>query len=193
VGAAVYAAAIRTKPPDASDRRCDFRKPHPSVYVDYVTAVLSDDHLSPLLARMLLAEPFQQVWPHPVANFDRQLGLEWSLERSFLHVFGRDTLSEPLYALKHTAEAPSVPYLLLNVTRVRDGRRLIMSPLYVQTEQHGGADDWHAIDYLNGPPLSAAAGTGARFPFISPPGYFISRNVKVDGPRVMPDEACCAE
>jgi hypothetical protein len=56
-----------------------------------------------------------------------------------------------------------------------------MSPLYFRTEQFGGSDDWHAIDYLVGPPLSTAATTSARFPVISPPGYYISRNVVPDG------------
>jgi hypothetical protein len=130
---------------------------------------------------------YQQIWPIPVTNFDRQLGLEFSLERSFRRVFGKDLLSEPLYGFVPTPSTPAVPYLLLNLTRVEDGLRIIMSPIYFKAEQYGGRDDWHFIDYLNGPPLSAAAGTSARFPIISPPGYFVSRNVKDGGSDWIPD------
>ncbi|MDB5535538.1 MAG: hypothetical protein JWQ65_413 [Devosia sp.] len=182
VGAAVYAAAMTAQPPDVTSRRCDMNYTTTTTYQDAVTAVLSDDHLSPLLMRYLFTEIFQQFWPVPVPGFDRQLGLEWSLERSFHREFGQDVLSEPLYEIVPTKSAPAVPYLLLNTTRVRDGRRVSMSPIFFQSSQaHGGVDDWHAVDYLNGPPLSAAAGTSARFPFISPPGSFTSLDVKAEG------------
>jgi len=88
-----------------------------------------------------------------------------------------DTLAEPLYGLMPTEDTPNLPHLFLNATRARDGRRLIMSPLYVTTLPAAGFDDWHLIDYRNGPPWSAAAGTSARFPFISPPGTFTNLDV----------------
>jgi hypothetical protein len=187
VGAAVYAAAMKAKPPDTTLEPCDFRNTQPTSYQDAITTILSDDHLSPLLARLLFPEAVQHILPYPVAAFDRQLGLEYSLERSFLRAFGIDLLADPLYALMPSFGAPTIPYLFLNTTRVRDGRRIIMSPIYVKTVQHGGFDDWHLIDYLNGPPLSAAAGTSARFPFISPPGSFTSLNVKRDKEKVVQD------
>ncbi|CAN7511314.1 patatin-like phospholipase family protein [Mesorhizobium caraganae] len=181
IGAAIYAAAMKAKPPETEASRCDLEDVSSSTYQDAAMEVLADDHLSPLLSRYFFTEIFQQFWPVPVPAFDRQLGLEWSLERSFARVFGEDVLSNPLYGLVPTEEAASVPYLILNSTRVRDGRRVSMSPIYLRTDAKGGGDDWHAVDYLNGPPLSAAAGTSARFPFISPPGSFTSLDVKQEG------------
>jgi hypothetical protein len=193
IGAAVFAAAMKARPPNTTDKRCDLKSSTSHFYEDAVSEVLSDDHLSPLLVRMLTGDAFQQLLPAPIANFDRQLGLEFSLERSFHRVFENDGLSEPLYRLVPTPKTPSIPYLFLNTTRVEDGLRVTLSPLYFRTEQYGGSDDWHAVDYFNGPPISAAAGTSARFPLISPPGYFVSRNVKegiVDGQKTwVPDPA----
>jgi Patatin-like phospholipase len=182
VGAAVFSAAMKVDPPDTTATRCEFANVGQDHYQNKIAAVLSQDHLSPLLAKLLFVETVQQFLPFPISRFDRQLGIEYSLERSFLETFGKDTLAEPLYALMPSADTPNLPYLFLNVTRARDGRRLIMSPLYVKAFPHGGFDDWHLIDYRNGPPLSAAAGTSARFPFISPPGSFTDLNVKI-GPN----------
>jgi hypothetical protein len=170
IGAAIFAAAMKVRPPDTSDARCDLQGTQSHVYEDAVSEVLSDDHLSPLLIRMLTGDAFQQAIPFPITNFDRQLGLEFSLERSFSRVFGRDVLSEPLYQFAPSVEFPSIPFLFLNTTRVEDGLRVTFSPLYFRTEQYGGSDDWHAVDFLYGPLISAAAGTSARFTLISPPG-----------------------
>ncbi|OKO72127.1 hypothetical protein [Bradyrhizobium sp. NAS96.2] len=193
IGAAIFAAAMKARPPDPSDARCDLQSARSHRYEDAVSEVLSDDHLSPLLIRMLTGDAFQQALPFSITNFDRQLGLEFSLERSFLRVFKKDVLSEPLYGFAPSVQFPSIPFLFLNTTRVEDGLRVTFSPLYFRTEQYGGADDWHAVDYLLGPPISAAAGTSARFPLISPPGYFVSRTVKqavVDGQQTwVPDTA----
>jgi hypothetical protein len=188
VGAAVFAAAMKVDPPDTTATRCEFANVGQDHYQNNVAAVFSQDHLSPLLAKLLFVETVQQFLPFPISRFDRQLGLEYSLERSFLETFGKDTLAEPLYALMPSEDTPNLPYLFLNATRARDGRRLIMSPLYVKAFPHGGFDDWHLIDYRNGPPLSAAAGTSARFPFISPPGSFTNLSVKTGPDGTFPQD-----
>jgi hypothetical protein len=79
VGAAVFAAALKAMPPSQTDRRCDLTASSPPTYEDAVAAVLQDDHLSPLLARLLFPDALQQILPRPVFAFDRQLGLEFSL------------------------------------------------------------------------------------------------------------------
>src|ERR1700730_162615 len=133
IGAAVFAAAMKARPPDVTDKRCDLLSSPSHLYEDAVSEVLSDDHLSPLLARMLTSDAFHQLLPFPLANFDRQLGLEFSLERSFQRVFENNGLSEPLYGLIPTPKGPSIPYLFLNTTRVEDGLRITLSPLYFRT------------------------------------------------------------
>ncbi|WP_210327857.1 hypothetical protein [Mesorhizobium silamurunense] len=96
VGAAIYAAAMKARPPDQAGQQCDFRKSAPGFYEDAFETILTDDHLSPLLLRMLSTDALQQVLPFPVNSFDRQLGLESSLERSFDRVFKSDVFSRSL-------------------------------------------------------------------------------------------------
>jgi hypothetical protein len=184
VGAAVFAAALKAMPPSRTDRRCDLTASFPPVYEDAVAAVLQDDHLSPLLARLLFPDALQQILPFPVFAFDRQLGLEFSLEQSFRRVFGKDLLSGSIYALQPSETEPAVPYLLLNSTEVDGGRRFVMTPLYLRTEEFNGVEDWHWLDWIHGPPISVAAATSARFPVFSPAGYAYNNRRKtryVDG------------
>src|SRR4051794_22390663 len=61
IGAAVFAAAMAARPPNRTDKRCDLIMSASHFYEDAVSEVLSDDHLSPLLARMLTGDAFQQL------------------------------------------------------------------------------------------------------------------------------------
>lgn len=184
VGAAVFTAALSAWPPDTLDDRCDLSAPVSSRYEDAVAQVLSDDHLSPLLARALFPDMLQRFLPFEVDAFDRQLGLEWSLETSFLRVFGADLLARPIYDFRPSVAKPVLPYLLLNATQVESGRRIVTTPLFLRTEEFGGVEDWHMLDWDQGPTLSSAATTSGRFPFLSPAGYHRAQGVKaryVDG------------
>lgn len=183
-GAALFAAAIKAKPVDPKDQRCDMTKPARPIYEDALASVLQDDHLSPLMARMLFPDALQRILPYPINAFDRQLGLEYSIERSFRRVFDHDLMSASIYDLRPGAANYAVPYLFLNATEVQSGRRFVLSPLFLQSQPFGGAQDWHQLDWNYGPPLSAAAGVSARFPIISPAGYFFNNGRKaryVDG------------
>lgn len=110
---------------------------------------------------MLFSDAFQQILPFPVHSFDRQLGLEFSLEQSFRRIFGRDLMVHSLYNLQPSAAKISIPYLLLNSTEVDGGRRFVMTPLYLRTEEFNGVEDWHWLDWKHGPQLSTAAANSA--------------------------------
>jgi len=184
VGAALFAAALKAWPLNTNDRRCDLKTPTPPVLEGALAQVLQDDHLSPLLARMLFPDAAQQILPFPINSFDRQRGLEFSIERSFRRIFGQDLMSGSIYNLRPDATHPSVPYLFLNTTEVQSGRRFVITPLFLQSQPFGGAEDWHWLDWDHGPPLSAAAGVSGRFPVFSPAGYFLNNARKaryVDG------------
>jgi hypothetical protein len=184
VGAAVFVAAMRAWPPDTDDDRCDLTEVGESRYERALADVLSDDHLSLLLARALFPDMLQRFLPFAVDTFDRQRGLEWSLESSFERVFGSDLLTVSLYDFRPSIAQPVLPYLLLNATEVESGRRVVMTPLFLRTEEFGGVEDWRWFDWDHGPALSAAATTSARFPFLSPAGYQYSQGRKaryVDG------------
>jgi hypothetical protein len=184
IGAALFAAAIKAWPVDTNNRHCDLKVTAPPVYEEALAQVLQDDHLSPLLARMLFPDAAQQILPFPIDSFDRQRGLEFSIERSFRRVFGQDLMSQSIYSLRPDTANPIVPYLFLNTTEVQSGRRFVITPLFLQSQPFGGAEDWHWLDWDYGPPLSAAAGVSARFPLFSPAGYFFNNGRKaryVDG------------
>ncbi len=176
VGAALFAAAMKAWPPNTADRRCDLKVAAPPIYEQALAQVLSDDHLSPFLAKMLFPDALQRILPFPIDSFDRQRGLQFSLERSFRRVFGQDLMSQSIYNLQPTSATPSAPYLLLNTTEVQSGRRVVVTPLYLRTEPFGGVDDWHWLDWDRGPPLSAAAGVSACFPVFSPAESLLSGN-----------------
>lgn len=188
VGAAIHAAAMKARPPDFNDRKCDFSTAPPGTYENAYRSILTDDHLSPLLVRLLSTDAMQQLLPFPIDSFDRQLGLELSFARSFNRVFNSDVFAQSLYQLVPTAATPAVPYLLLNATRVENGNRVTISPIYFQTDQSSGHDDWHAIDYLEAPSVVVAALTSARFPIISPPGYYRGRTVVEVGGKWVEDK-----
>jgi hypothetical protein len=89
-----------------------------------------------------------------------------------------------VYNLQPNAANTSIPYLLLNSTEVDGGRRFVMTPLYLRTEEFNGVEDWHWLDWKHGPPLSTAAANSARFPIFSPAGYAYNNGRKtryVDG------------
>ncbi|MBY5645535.1 patatin-like phospholipase family protein [Rhizobium leguminosarum] len=184
IGAALFASAIKAWPVDATAQRCDLAQPVPPIYENALAEVLQDDHLSPLLARMLFSDAVQQIIPYPIDSFDRQRGLEYSIERAFRRVFSEDLMSMSIYNLRPDVTNPAVPYLFLNTTEVQSGRRFVLTPLFLQSQPFGGAQDWHWLDWDYGPPLSAAAGVSARFPVFSPAGYFFNNGRKaryVDG------------
>ncbi|MEY9459693.1 hypothetical protein ABH973_000106 [Bradyrhizobium ottawaense] len=184
IGAALFAAALEARPPNTSDRRCDLTAPAEPIYEKALAEILTDDHLTPLISRMLFPDMLQRFLPFPVYRFDRQLGLELSLERSFRRVFGSDVLARPIYNLEPSPSHPFVPYLLMNMTEVNSGRRFIMTPLFLRTIEFNGVEDWHLLDWDRGPPVSTAAATSARFPVFSPAGYYFNNGRKaryVDG------------
>jgi len=52
---------------------------------------------------MLFPDAAQRILPFPIRSFDRQRGLEFSLERSFRRVFGQDLMSRSIYNLRPDA------------------------------------------------------------------------------------------
>jgi hypothetical protein len=58
MGAAVFAATMKVMPPDLMSKTCDLKENAPPVYENAVASVLSDDYLSPILARALFRTRF---------------------------------------------------------------------------------------------------------------------------------------
>jgi hypothetical protein len=111
------------------------------------------------------------VIPRPIDAFDRQRGLQDSIEYSFAQSFGTPALSRSFYGLVPTAASPSVPYLFLNTTSVDGGDRVVGTRIIMLNEEFNYTRTFWDVDWSQDFTVMEMAGTSARFPFLSPSGY----------------------
>lgn len=171
VGATVFAAAMKADPPDVHSDRCMPESGGIGKYERRVAAVLGEDHLSPLLARMYFPDFLQRFLPVPIDAFDRQRGLELSLEEAFSREFGIDLLALPFSQLQPSSSTPGVPFLILNTTSVESGERIAIAPFKFLHQDFTMLWSLAELEPDFDPRASAAAGASARFPIVSPAGY----------------------
>lgn len=141
---------------------------------DCLQHALHDDFLGPALGAMLYPDLMQRFVPVRVFA-DRAAAMETAWEARWRAVFGDDRLARPFLDLWPPAQ--SWPALLLNGTSFATGGRLIVSNLALRamdlppgarTVAEPRAD---LLARLGADlPASTAAGSSARFPFISPLG-----------------------
>jgi len=204
VGATVFVNSLRTATPssqgmfqrgDLSERIDDYFEAH-------------NDRLAMILSTMLFGDMIQRFYPIAVPAWDRTLGLELGFEN--LNPYRQPGSKQPLpiqldqsfyldqdsVGLNNPNRRGLAPYLMLNTTEVENGRRYILSPFKLSGSSAGGSDagesdaDFHE-PWLNRPqqmmPLdlrySTAAGMSARFPIVSPYGFFPEARARrfVDG------------
>jgi hypothetical protein len=196
VGAAAFAAAMKdaeqrggVKIPDTG---CTDRSGEdPAISA---VQVLDDDFWSPLQAMWLFPDMLQQFLPVRVEMFDRARALEHGLEASWersvtrndlygprLHDKTANTMAEPFLSLWPQGFDKSLftPALILNTTEVDTGRRRLISPFKFE-----GLTDLRFFPVsctsasathegkLESLPLSTAAVLSARFPWITPSGWY---------------------
>lgn len=157
LGLATYAAGRRLPGCPAARQR------------DCLQSALAGDFLGPTLGALLYPDLLQRFLPVPVFT-DRAAALEMAWEARSRAVFGDGRLAGPFLDLWSPAQP--WPALLLNATSVQSGGRLVTSNLALGPD-HVGGDGADLLALLGGDlPASAAAGAGARFPFIGPLGTF---------------------
>jgi hypothetical protein len=147
--------------------------------------MLGEDFLSPTVATLLFPDMLQRFIPIPIYN-DRAITLEQSWERAWRQSGGSDDFTEPFGKLwQSTEEQENVgpPLLLLNSTVVETGKRLIMNPLRLETNDLQFAEVFRdAIDGVtllgDKVPLSTAVHLSARFTYVSPAGKVFSSGSK---------------
>ena len=154
--------------------------PPPGAMSSCTRTLLSDDFLSPVLAKLVAPDLAQRFLPIGVRAFDRSSGLEGSWENSYNTKVGRPTFANGLVSLtRDSASRLSLPALFLNSTHVETGRRYIamnLRPDAAVGPTLGDADSTFAdavdvIGLLTGDlRLSGAVHNSARFTFVSPPG-----------------------
>lgn len=137
--------------------------------------LLRQDFLTFTLARMLGPDVFNYI---PVLNWivpdeDRAEALEQAIENArdddHLPAKFEDTYFDECISLKN--QAPEMPILFINTTRVKDGNPGVVSSIALSPELFNRRVD--VVNLLQPDQtfrLSTAAILGARFPFISPAG-----------------------
>lgn len=125
--------------------------------------------LSPLLTLGFFPDLIQRFIPFPIYNWDRATGLEIAFENSWNQVSkGRENpLKQSFY--QHWQPQGIAPALVFNSTIVENGKRLVISPFeIVLPTQEKLALNESPLDLR----LSTAAVLSARFPFVTPVGWF---------------------
>src|SRR5215510_10585788 len=166
--------------------------------------VLDGDFWSPLQAMWLFPDLLQQFLPMRVEIFDRARALEHGLEASWQKsVTGNDlygprvldksvnTMAEPFLSLWPHGFDKSLftPALVLNTTEVDTGRRRLISPFTFE-----GLSDLRFFPVscksegkIEALPLSTAAVLSARFPWITPTGWYYDPST--DGDCTSPEKS----
>jgi hypothetical protein len=191
VGAAAFAAAMKdaeqrgaVKIPDTGCADRSGEDPGISA-----VQVLDDDFWSPLQAMWLFPDMLQQFLPVRVEIFDRARALEHGLEASWQRsvtqndLYGprvqdktANTMAEPFLSLWPQGFDKSLftPALVLNTTEVDTGRRRLISPFTFEglTDLRFFPISCKSDGKIESLPLSTAAVLSARFPWITPSGWY---------------------
>ncbi|AVH68316.1 patatin-like phospholipase family protein [Nostoc sp. 'Peltigera membranacea cyanobiont' N6] len=163
---------------------------------NYAHQLLNQDFLSPLLAAGLFPDFFQRFLFFPIEDVDRARGLEYAFEQGWNSIKWRDKndqkkhpnlLNKSYY--DHWNPKSVAPALVLNTTVVETGERLLLSPFTFKTADSSTVKFPDLVDintvasskfkeckdknnsHINFR-LSTAAFLSARFPFITPVGWF---------------------
>ena len=200
VGAAVFSGlTTKIQPIDGrleSGNGClkqgdKYNKPN---FSDVAESILQDDFLSPVLAAFLFPDFLQRFLFFPIPLFDHSVALEKSLESSwdtetryFQERWPKSWVNRgnPLRDSFYKGWNPGLdtPALFMNATEVGCGRGRVISPLSInsadissvplRTINSENGSDVSGIDVS----LSTAAILSARFPWLTPPGWFYERRV----------------
>lgn len=204
LGAAVFASLIADQDEVGLCRA-------PNEFLECARAMLKNDYLSPTLGTMLYPDLLQRLLFWPIEYWDRGRLLEMGWERAWQELTHAEinTFAMPFEDLWVGSRGNNVPNLILNMTSVEDGKRVLITNLPMwQLEKAECTETWigrtmgifdDAIDYLQAantrecnapahptrPPttvrLSTAINNSARFSFISPAGTVNDRLHIVDG------------
>lgn len=223
VGATVFANALRSEGHRLSDGS---KVPLLSKRIEDYFANRTD-RLAMIVSTMMFGDTAQRFFPLPVAAWDRSLGLELGFENLRPDVrqepfpiqldgsfyLTQDPTLSPEYTLPQSrrqamsdvslANRRAAPFLVLNTTEVKNGRRFILAPFQVPPEisrfhaggRSGGNAKANSFDqpapvrltdadfhepWVQKPErmepqdirFSTAAALSARFPIVSPYGFF---------------------
>lgn len=187
LGLALFSALSRKAPQACRPDECTPKLGEAPLEVQ-ARQLMAEDFLSPLILKTVTLDLLQRLIPYPIEHFDRTRALEFSLEAAWEKLVSTDNPFTQRFA-DHWHPSTMSPALLLNATSVESGARLVFSPFSLSS---GGATDvpnlpkvFHEDVTNSDIRLSTAVILSARFPYVTPAGFYIDRhNVKrrvVDG------------
>jgi len=168
LGASVFASLLKNS---------DGRLPGSISYAEQAKNILNQDLLSPLLALGLFPDIFQRFIPFPIHEWDRAKGLEFAFENSWERL-KIDNHKNPFIQSFYQQWKPedNFPALVLNTTVVETGERLLISPFTFSSNRPVNRtennSEFPSILRDTDLRLSTAVGLSARFPYITPVGWY---------------------
>jgi hypothetical protein len=145
-------------------------------YPELASNILGQDLLSPLLTMGLFPDLVQRFLPLPaIEDWDRATGLEIALEKAWEQAKLSDANSSNPSKLQSQSfyqqwqPQSKTPALVINTTVVESGERLLFSPFQIYSASKAPLALANPNVNLK---LSTAAGLSARFPYVTPAGWF---------------------
>jgi hypothetical protein len=184
LGAAVFAGLARAHAANDDPKPCLAMLPERGSFETRADAILSRDLLAPAVWGGLFPDFLQRFIPWPIPAFDRARALEFAFEEAWWH--GGDGRTNPLQgSLFELCGAKAAgcltgptPALAFNVANIETGMQMVLSPLDFTSIGPPWTGSAKVFDFFStgvdpvDMPLSTAVGLSARYPFISPAGWF---------------------
>jgi hypothetical protein len=190
LGAAVFAALSRsragnTRNPspcseldgEVPESAADDNKAKRGSFEIATKRILEHDFLSPLIAGALFPDFLQQFVPFKVPVFDRARALEYAWEEAWRAGTTESKDEQSLFGSSFRQlwdPTKSSPALFLNTTVVETGGRMIIAPVRLREQTAAPSSILDLAEDMD-MPLSTAAGLSARFPYVTPAGFFEAR------------------
>ena len=185
LGAAVFAGLARAYATNDDPKPCLDKLSERGNFEKRADAILSRDLLAPAVWGGLFPDFLQRFIPWPIAAFDRARALEYAFEEAWRHGGGaqggnplRASLFDLCGAKANACLTGPTPALAFNVSNVETGMQLVLSPLDFTSIGPPWTGSAKVFDFFStgvdpvDMPLSTAVGLSARYPWISPAGWF---------------------
>jgi len=128
LGAALSNSLVRKHVTNAAWEPCKFGSSATGPLEQRTRSFIETDFLSPIIASAFFPDLLQRFLPFPVAGADRAEALSRGLERAWRNIEpGGENPFEQSF-LNHWDPTSAAPALMLNMTEVDNGRRIVIAP-----------------------------------------------------------------
>jgi hypothetical protein len=185
LGAGVFTGLANTLAHNIDAKPCLDKLDQVGEFEARADRMLSRDLLAPVVWGGLYPDFLQRFVPRPIPAFDRARALEFAFEEAWRHggEDGRNPLKGTLFELCGRDDVGcsggATPALALNVTNVETGMQMVLSSLDFTSIGPPWSSSAKVFDFFAtgvdpvDMPVSTAIGLSARFPWISPTGWYV--------------------